>query len=578
MSPGTGHGSGGAPSDPDATRTVEEEKTRTVAGGRSADAAAADSTRARGPGRGARLGHFRLEQPLGEGGSGTVFVAEDLDIPGRRVALKLIRAGGLTPDVEALRREASALAALQHPHILVVHEIGVSEWGPFLVTELMGAGSLSDRLAQGPLGEIEALRQGRAIADALRAAHAHGLLHRDIKPANLLLAADRATAKVADFGLVRDSRGDGPYDPLGAAGTPPYIAPEILEGSPPGPAADQFAFGVTLHQMLAGARPFDGPGWRAQVLDGTPAIARGLARDVEAIVRRAVARTPGERFPDMAAVVAALDRALLRRDPRRRLAQAAIAAAVLLVLAGAGLWAGLRFRQGAHAHGLNEEGRAALERGDHDGARRAFLAAHSADPAFLPACANLGALAGSESNPAWAVTILEECARTFATSPAVHYDFGTALRNTGRRDAAEHELRKALDLAGDGALRPLALNELAMLLVEAHRGSEAVALLEGAPHPAAAVEAAILSKTLGLAYLDAGRNADAATALRRGLDGPLPPPQRAAANAALGKALEAQGDAKAAVEAYSQALLSGPDAATEAAAHEGLLRLQGDPR
>src|SRR5262245_4237328 len=101
---------------------------------------------------GHRVGHFRIERRLGEGGAGSVFVAEDLDIPGRRVALKLIHAGSaLTPDLEALRREASALAALKHPNILVVHEIGTAPEGAFLVTELMEGGSLADRLRSGRL-------------------------------------------------------------------------------------------------------------------------------------------------------------------------------------------------------------------------------------------------------------------------------------------------------------------------------------------------------------------------------------------------------------------------------------------
>jgi serine/threonine protein kinase len=303
MSPGTGHGSGGAPSDPDATRTVEEEKTRTVAGGRSADAAAADSTRARGPGRGARLGHFRLEQPLGEGGSGTVFVAEDLDIPGRRVALKLIRAGGLTHDVEALRREASALAALQHPHILVVHEIGVSEWGPFLVTELMGAGSLSDRLAQGPLGEIEALRQGRAIADALRAAHAHGLLHRDIKPANLLIGAGDLV-KIVDFGLASMSHStQSRLTQSGIlVGTPEYISPEQITGTDIDARCDLYSLAVVLYEAMSGIQPFTGTSAvniLFQHLEAdVPAlgtVAAGIPPHVSDAVMKAMSRQPADR-------------------------------------------------------------------------------------------------------------------------------------------------------------------------------------------------------------------------------------------------------------------------------------------
>jgi len=113
---------GGSPPSPHRAKGADahDEATRTLGPG----ATAGEGGEGAVPPRGARLGHFRIEQPLGEGGAGRVFAALDLDIPGRRVALKLIRAGGLTPDLEGLRREASALAHLRHPHILVVHEIG----------------------------------------------------------------------------------------------------------------------------------------------------------------------------------------------------------------------------------------------------------------------------------------------------------------------------------------------------------------------------------------------------------------------------------------------------------------------
>ena len=558
------------------------------------------------PPRGARLGHFRIEQPLGEGGAGTVFVAEDLDIPGRRVALKLIRAGGLTPDLEGLRREASALAALRHPHILVVHEIGASEWGPYLVTELMESGSLAARLRRGPLPERDALRLAHGIASALAAAHARGLLHRDIKPANLLLGGEDGSVKVADFGLVwRRVEGEdvapgtapvpsgsrpGPISgaeqalnrgAIESAGTPPYMAQEILEGHAPDAAADQFAFGVTLCEMLTGKRPFEGRDWATKIVSGAPEIPPGLARDVEAVVRRAIARRPADRFPAMSEVVAALEAIRERRDPRRRRLAWTIAASAALFVLLVGGWGTLRYRRGEEARSLNEAGRAAYERGDNDTARRAFLEAHGADPSYLPACANLGELAARERNPTWAVTILEECASTFPEAVVARYNLGAVLHLTGRTDAAERELRLALDLAGRGPMRPLALNELGMALLESHRAADAIALLEPErPFRAMEVEGATLSKTLGLAYVSAGRAADAAALLREALQGPLQAAQQRAALVGLGEALEKTGDTKGALEAYSRALLA-PDAgdaeaddAVAAAARAGLARLQ----
>lgn len=600
MSPDRDDDPGGSSPTPQETRTL----------GRAGDSGDRGGRDTKSPPPGARLGHFRIEQPIGEGGAGRVFIAEDLDIPGRRVAIKILRAGGLTPDLEALRREASALAALRHPHILVVHEIGASEWGPYLVTELMESGSLAARLRYGPLAERAGLRLAHGVASALAAAHARGLLHRDIKPANLLLGKDDGAVKVADFGLVWrrvDPRtggdagaGDiatipaasasgtrpGPISgdeqalnrgAIESAGTPQYMAPEVLEGHPPDAAADQFAFGVTLCELLTGQRPFEGRDWDTKVVSGAARIPAGMARDVEAIVRRAIARRPADRFASMSGVVAALEAVREHRDPRRRrLAWTVGGSAALFVLLVGG-WGLLRMRQGEKARAIYATGVVALKRGDHDSARRAFLEAHATDRSYLQACAGLGQLAATESNPAWAITILEECASTFPEAAEVRYNLGAALQRTGRADAAERELRLAVRLAGRGEMRPMALNDLAMSLVESGRADEAIALLEPErPFRTAEVQGASLSRTLGLAYAAAGAPREAARLLREALAGPLTAAQQRAALVALGGALEKTGDDAGALEAYSRALLAGgadddPDAA---AARAGLARLQ----
>jgi serine/threonine protein kinase len=239
------------------------------------------------------IGHFRLAHVLGRGAGGTVYLAEDLEIPSRRVALKLMRRDGLTPDLDALRQEASLLASLQHPHILVVHEIGAGAEGIYLVTEHMPGGSIGARLRSGPIPLSEALRLARAAADALSAAHAAGIVHRDIKPENLLLDAE-GRPKLGDFGLAWAPESAPAGTAVRAAGTPGYIAPEIYKGRPATAASDQFAFGIVLRELMGGARP---------------------DADIAAIIARCLEDDPVKRHTSLREVTAALDAALARRAP-----------------------------------------------------------------------------------------------------------------------------------------------------------------------------------------------------------------------------------------------------------------------
>jgi Flp pilus assembly protein TadD len=193
--------------------------------------------------------------------------------------------------------------------------------------------------------------------------------------------------------------------------------------------------------------------------------------------------------------------------------------------------------------------------------------------------ANLGSLAGLEASPAWAVTILKDCAARFPSSDVVRYNLGSALRATGDVAGAERELRTALQLAGPAGLRAVAVNELALVLVAAGRAGEAVECVRTerplAPGP---VETAVLTKTLGIALFSAGRLDEAVAELRAALAGSLPRPLRAETLVAAGQALERQGKRVDAAEAFAQAAhripQRRPDAGDAAAAGKRCLRAE----
>src|SRR5947209_1806279 len=184
---------------------------------------------------------------------GEVWAAEDLEL-GRTVALKLL---GPAADPARFEREARAAAALSHPNVNQLFDYG--EWGgrPYMVLELLGGGTLEDRLREGrPLADAETARIAREIASGLAHAHERGLVHRDLKPANVLFDAD-GRAKIADFGIARMG-GAGTLTEAGTLlGTAAYISPEQAAGEPATAASDVYSFGVILFRMLTGRLPFE---------------------------------------------------------------------------------------------------------------------------------------------------------------------------------------------------------------------------------------------------------------------------------------------------------------------------------
>ncbi len=209
-------------------------------------------------------GRYEVTSRIGRGGMGAVYVARQ-QLLDRDVALKLIRVDlAYDPEVVArFEREARAVARLQHPHIVVVHDFGADDGVLFLAMERLVGVVLGEELRRaGRLQLASALRITRDIASALACAHAAGVVHRDLKPDNIMLVVtdDREDhAKVLDFGIAKIAGGSDPAVTTSrmVLGTPGFVAPEvILHGMSDDPRTDLYALGMLLFQMLAGRAPF----------------------------------------------------------------------------------------------------------------------------------------------------------------------------------------------------------------------------------------------------------------------------------------------------------------------------------
>jgi eukaryotic-like serine/threonine-protein kinase len=218
------------------------------------------------PGMPERLGSYRLVKPLGTGGMGLVFLAEDTQL-GRRAAVKVMRPEITSGDIRAYERflrEARAAAAIRHDNVVTVYQVGEENGVPFLAMELLRGTSLAAYLDKNPSPTVaSATRLGREVAEGLAAAHAKGLVHRDIKPGNIWLEAPHGRVKVLDFGLARSAEPEpsGPDRLTGSGlvvGTPGYMSPEQARGEPLDERTDLFSLGVVLYLLVTGRQPFAG--------------------------------------------------------------------------------------------------------------------------------------------------------------------------------------------------------------------------------------------------------------------------------------------------------------------------------
>ena len=281
---------------------------------------------------GGELGHFSLLEKIGEGGMGRVYKARDKSLD-RFVAIKLLAEARRTDADRRARfvQEAKAASALNHPHIVTIHEIGEQDGQTYIVMELVDGKPLNEVIPRKGMRLTEALRIAAQVADALTAAHDAGIVHRDLKPANIIVDA-HGRAKVLDFGLAKLTAPaataaagadeathtlalDKPVSEEGAiVGSVPYMSPEQAEGKPVDARSDIFSFGAVLYEMVTGQRAFRGESKISTlaaivVKDPPPAgeISSSTPPELERLIARCLRKDVNRRSQNMADVKLALE-------------------------------------------------------------------------------------------------------------------------------------------------------------------------------------------------------------------------------------------------------------------------------
>ena len=446
---------------------------------------------------GLRVGSYELIEKLGEGGMGVVWRARDTELE-RDVAIKFLPAA-FAHDAERVarfRREAKAVAALSHPGILAIYGFGSHDGALFAVTELLDGRNLRALLLEAPLPAQRVLDVARQMARAIAAAHDRGIVHRDLKPENVFLTRD-GHVKILDFGLATYTDAVEPNAAAGAEQTPTrtslttpgtvlgtigYLSPEQVRGENPDARSDVFSFGTMLVELLAGRHPFR----RATGAETMTAILREAAdapgsgsAALDGIVRRCLAKNPGERFASGRELAAALD-GIREAEPRARRSRIRWAAigAVVVGLAIVGAWLAQRTRGvGDASSGIRPpsastigeppspvtEANEYFEKGllflrvqfDIARARALLDRAVELDPAFgsaraMRALADLIALhEGVTNDPSLVYTSERATRQILAAQPdlaSAHATLGTALLYLNRKEQARAELAAALRL------------------------------------------------------------------------------------------------------------------------------------
>src|SRR6185369_15227082 len=271
---------------------------------------------------GDRLGPYEILAPLGVGGMGEVFRAQDTRLH-RTVALKILRSDKLA-DADRKKRflqEARAASALVHPNIVVLHDISQDAGTDFLVMEYVHGQNLKDRMSAGGFQFNEVIRYGVQIASALAAAHAVGIVHRDIKPANIMVTPD-SQIKILDFGLAKLSEPiaeteantlSALTEPGMVVGTVAYMSPEQTRGEVLDGRSDIFSLGTVLYEAATGRSPFQGPSTLAIMNDiavtnppRASSIKRELPQAFDRVIEKALAKDKNDRYNSAAEMMAAL--------------------------------------------------------------------------------------------------------------------------------------------------------------------------------------------------------------------------------------------------------------------------------
>src|SRR5262245_2604695 len=327
---------------------------------------------------GTRLGPYEIVSPIGSGAMGDVYRARDTRL-GRDVAIKVLPAAfARDPDrLTRFEREARAVAAINHPNILAVHDIGAADipsadGAParvtYMVSELLDGDSLRTRLMNGPLSARKAIDAATQIARGLSAAHHRGIIHRDLKPENIVLTRD-GHIKILDFGLAKqalDAKAVANQETMAATteagtvlGTVGYMAPEQVRGEPADARSDLFALGAVLYELAGGSRAFSRPTaaeTMTAVLREEPAdlsTTSNVSAGLDRVIRHALEKDPGDRFqsaldfafalqaltdPGSASAAGTTAPVSARRPVRGRELAGWLLAGALAILAAAAIW------------------------------------------------------------------------------------------------------------------------------------------------------------------------------------------------------------------------------------------------